>query len=473
MRKVDFENGRITQNILQTAFPMLVAQILNLLYSIVDRVYIGRIPGSGTTALGAVGLCFPIIIIINGFTNMFGMGGAPLFSMELGRAHRQKAETILNTAFRLLTVSALVITAAGELFAGPLLRLFGAAADELPLSLSYLRFYLIGTLPLMLSGGMNPYINGQGFALVGMISVTLGAVTNLVLDPVFIFSLGMGIQGAAVATVLSQILAAVVTMRFLLDRQREHRIRLFDRTPDGKRRFSLPYTRDIISLGLAPFIMQVTNSLVQIACNSVLMRFGGVLYVSVMTIVSSVRSILDVPVLAITEGTSPILSFNYGAKKSGNVRQGIRVMMCIAVPYTAITWLAIQLAPQMFIRIFSTDPEILADASRALHLYFGAFIFQSLQYSGQTVFKALNKRGHAIFFSLLRKAVLVVPLTYLLPQVIVYMAAGTKKFSLHPTDGVFLAEPVSNVVGGLACFITMLLTVLPELKQMEGGIKSR
>ena len=447
MKKVDFENGSITGNILQTAFPMLVAQVLQLLYSIVDRIYIGRIPGVGTDALGAVGLCFPIIILVNGFTNMFGMGGAPLFSIQLGKKRREKAHQILCTAFRLLVITALAITILGELLGGPLLRLFGAGNEEVGTSLSYLRIYLTGTIPLMLSTGMNPYITAMGFATVGMLSVTTGAVANLLLDPVFIFALGMGVEGAALATVISQTLSMLLVLFFLFGKKNEFR-------PSFG--FSFPFAPDIISLGLAPFIMQVTNSLVQIACNQVLMQLGGMTFVSVMTIISSVRSILDVPVMAVTEGTSPIISYNYGARRPARVRKAFAVMLTLAVPYTFLTWILVLMRPAWFIRIFSTDSEILADASRALHLYFAAFIFQSLQYSGQTVFKALNKRKQAIFFSLLRKAVLVVPLTYLLPLV----------FHLG-TDGVFLAEPVSNVIGGLACFTTMLFTIGPELKDME------
>ena len=451
MKKVDFGDGRITQNILQTAFPMLIAQVLNLLYSIVDRIYIGRIPGAGSEALGAVGLCFPIIIIITGFTNMYGMGGAPLFSMELGSGNLKKARDIQNTAFRLLLITSVVIMAAGEIFGAFLLRLFGATPAEVPVSLSYLRIYLLGTLPLMVSTGMNTYINAQGYALIAMISVASGALTNLLLDPVLIFSLGMGVEGAAVATVVSQFLSLSIVLRFLLGKKNEHPVSLG---------WSFPYAGSIISLGTAPFIMQVTNSLVQIACNNVLMHFGGMLYVSVMTIISSVRSILDVPALAITEGASPVISYNYGAKKPGHVKKAIRMMMTMVFPYTLIVWLLIMVKPQMFIRVFSNDPLLVKDAARGMHLYFAAFIFQSFQYSGQTVFKALNKKKQAIFFSLLRKAVLVVPLTYALP------------YLLHlGTDGVFMAEPVSNVVGGLACFITMMVTVMPELKRL-GSISS-
>ena len=446
MKKVDFDHGTITHNILQTAFPMLVAQVLNLLYSIVDRVYIGRIPGAGTEALGAVGLCFPVIILVTGFTNMFGLGGAPLFSMALGQGNREKAIDIQNTALRLLVLVGAGILLVGELLGDRILLLFGATTEELSLALPYLRIYLVGTIFIMVSTGMNAYINAQGFPVIGMISVTIGAASNLILDPLFIFGWKLGVSGAAVATVLSQFLSFLFVLSFLFGKKNELPVCLA---------WSFPYAGAIMSLGLAPFIMQVTNSLVQIACNSVLMQYGGAVFVSIMTIVSSVRSILDVPVMAITDGASPSISYNYGAGRPQNVRKAIRVMMALALPYTVVVWALVMAVPQIFVRIFSEDAAISEGASRALHLYFCAFVFQSFQYSGQTVFKALNKKGNAIFFSLFRKVILVVPLTFLLPA-----AAGLG------TDGVFIAEPISNLIGGMACFVTMLLTVLPELKRM-------
>ena len=447
MKKVDFNNGKITQNILQTALPLLAAQILNLLYSIIDRVYIGHIAETGTQALAAVGLCFPLIVLITGFTNMFGMGGSPLFSMALGRGDKEEAGQIINTAFRLLIVFAAILLAVGEIFGGPILLAFGATKAELPMALSYLRIYLIGTPFIMLATGMNSYINAQGYAVNGMISVTIGAVSNLILDPVFIFAFGLGIRGAAIATVISQLFSAAYVMLFLFKGKNEFKITFA---------FKFPHGKEIAALGTSPFIMQVTNSIVTIVCNNVLMDVGGAVYVSAMTIVSSVRSILDTPVMTFAEGASPVMSFNYGAKRPANVKKSIRVMLTLMLPYTAVVWALVMIFPEMFVRIFSSDAEIMADASRALNLYFFAFIFQSFQYCGQTVFKALGKKYKAIFFSLFRKVILVVPFTLIFPYVFNF-----------GTDGVFMAEPVSNVVGGLACFITMLCTVLPELKKMK------
>ncbi len=447
MKKVDFAQGSITKNILQTAFPMLVAQVLNLLYNIVDRMYIGRIPETGTQALGAVGLCFPIIILVTAFTNMFGTGGAPLFSMALGRGDRKEAEEVQNTAFRLLILTAIVLTLVGEFLGGPLLLLFGATKAELPVSLSYLRVYMVGTVFIMLATGMNSYINAQGFPVIGMVSVTIGAVANLVLDPLFIFALGFCVEGAAIATVLSQLLSFLFVLRFLFGKRNEIRVSFA---------WSFPHAGDIISLGLAQFAMQFTNFLVQIVCNNMLVQYGGTMYVSIMTVLSSVRSILEVPFMSIGEGASPVISYNYGAGKPRRVERAILVMLVAVLPYMVVTWLLVTKAPEFFVRLFSDDAVLLAEASRVMRLYFCAFIFLSLQFTGQTVYKALKKKKRAIFFSLFRKVILVVPLTYLLP----------KLWNLG-TDGVFLAEPVSNVVGGLASFITMLVTILPELRRMK------
>ncbi len=444
MKKVDFDNGTITQNIVQTALPMLAAQIISLLYSVVDRIYIGRIDSCGTTALGAIGLCFPIVILIGGFTNMFGLGGAPLFSIALGKNEKKKAGRILNTALRLEIISGVILMIICELFVPQILSVFGATADELYFSVPYVRIYLVGTIFIMISTGMNPYINAQGYSTIGMISVLAGALSNLALDPIFIFLLGLGVNGAAIATVISQLLSMLFVLKFLLGSKNEYKI-LFERP------FSLPHAKEIISLGLSPFVMQCTNSMVSVVCNNVLMNVGGTLYVSVMTIISSVRQILDTPILAIAEGASPTISYNYGAGRQKKVQNAIAVTAVTAIVYTGLMWIFIEKLPLLFIKIFSDDAVLQQAALRPLHLYFFAFVFQAFQYCGQTVFKALNKKKQAIFFSLFRKVILVIPLTYLLPYA----------FKMG-TDGVFAAEPVSNVIGGLACFTTMVVTVFPR-----------
>ena len=452
MKRIDFENGTVTNNILSAALPMLVAQILNLLYNIVDRIYIARIHDIGTTALGAVGLCFPIIMIITAFSNLFGSGGAPIFSINRGKGDSRTADMIMNTAFTMLCGSAAVLMLIGFLFARPLLTLFGASDDALVYAYPYLMIYLLGTLPSMIATGMNPFINAQGYATSGMLSVTIGAVANLILDPLFIFGLHLGIKGAAIATIISQTLSAAYVFYFLRKKS-EIKVRMLSK---AEWKVCGTDAKNIVSLGSAGFIMQLTNSVVTICCNSVLSGIGGDVYISVMTIVSSIRQMVETPIYAMNEGSSPILSYNYGAQRPKRVRKAIRVMTCMILIYTAIMWSVIIFAPEFLIGIFSSDKELLVDAVEALKLYFAAFIFMDLQYVGQTVFKSLNKKKQAIFFSLLRKVFIVVPLTYFMPYV---LNMGT--------DGVFLAEPVSNVISGSLCFITMLCTVLPELKRME------
>lgn len=452
MKQVDFENGTISGNILRTAVPMLVAQVLSLLYSIVDRIYIGRIPGEGTAALAGIGLCFPMIILVTAFTVLFGSGGAPLCSIARGRGDSEHAQRIMNIAFLMILGTGILLTAVGEIFAMPILRLFGASGENLSYAYQYLRIYMLGTICAMISSGLNPFINAQGFSGVGMRTIVIGAAANIVLDPLFIFVFHMGVSGAALATILSQTLSAVYVVKFLLSKNAELRLQKMSwREFSAEKSLAL----EIIGLGMASFIMQFTNSLVQISTNSVLAHFGGSMFISAMTIISSVRQIIDTPIMAITDGASPVISYNYGARRPGNIRRIIALVTVLALTYTFGMWLFIFLCPEFFVRIFSSDATLSEIAVPAMHIYFAAFVFQALQYCGQTVFKALNKKKRAIFFSLLRKVVMVVPLTFMLPYI----------FGMG-TDGVFLAEPISNVIGGSLCFITMLATILPELKRL-------
>lgn len=443
MKQVDFAHGSITKNIFQTAMPMLVAQVLNLLYNIVDRIYIGRIPKIGTLALGSVGLCFPIITIIMAFTNLFSSGGAPLFAIDRGKQDSIHAQKIMDTSFVMLVYTGAFLTLVLFVLAQPILIAFGASKQTLVYSLPYMRIYLIGTIASMISTGMNAFINAQGYPKAGMTTVLIGAIANILLDPLFIFVFGLNVEGAAIATVISQILSAIFVIRFLTQSQIE--ITLHWIKPSAFYR-----AKDILSLGLAGFIMQLTNGLVQIACNHMLSLSGGDLYVSVMTIVSSVRQMLEIPIWAITDGSSPILSFNYGSKAYPRVKQAFWVMFGLTLVYASLIWLLIEKIPLFFISIFSNDPILQGPSRQALHLYFFAFIFMVFQYTGQTMFKSLNRKGYAIFFSLLRKAIIVIPLTLVLPHWL-------------GVQGVFIAEPISNVIGGLACFITMFCTLWKEL----------
>ena len=334
MKRIDFENGSVTKNIFAAALPMLVAQILNLLYNIVDRIYIARIPHVGTAALGAVGLCFPLVVIITAFANLFGSGGAPLFSISRGQKKNKQAVQIMNTSFTMVCLSAVVLMITGLLFARPLLVLFGASNAALVYAFPYMMIYLIGTLPSMIAIGMNPFINAQGYSTTGMFSVAIGAVANLLLDPLFIFVLGFGVRGAAIATVISQCLSASFVL-FFLAKKAELKVRFLHKNEFSE---SLEYAKNIISLGTAGFIMQLTNSLVSIVCNNVLSVTGGDIYISVMTIISSVRQLVETPIYAMNEGGSPILSYNYGARRPARVRKAMIVMASMILCYTAVMW---------------------------------------------------------------------------------------------------------------------------------------
>ena len=448
--QVDFSRGDVRRGILDVAAPMLVAQVLNLLYNIVDRIYIGKIPGEGTLALAGLGLCFPLITLVTAFANLFGVGGAPLCSIARGQKDEKTAGKIMTNAYFMLVVCGLVLTVAGLVFHKPILYLFGASDETYPYAAAYLLIYLLGTVFVMTTLGLNPYINSQGFARIGMLTVLLGAATNIVLDPVLIFLCGLGVRGAAIATVVSQGFSAAWVLRFLTGPKTELRLRFRGFRPDWA------CIRRITALGTSSFVMSFTDSLVQVACNATLRTFGGDLYISVMTVINSVRQIAQTPVMALTDGASPVISYNYGARQVPRVRKAIRFMTQLGFGYTLLIWGLISLFPAGFIRIFNQDPDLLAAAVPSLHIYFFGFVMMAFQFSGQSVFKSLNKPKMAIFFSLLRKAVIVVPLTLLLPHL-----AGLG------VNGVFLAEPISNCIGGLACYLTMRRTVMPELSAME------
>ncbi len=448
--QTDFSGGSVCRNILEVALPMILAQILNLLYNIVDRIYIGRIPETGTTALTGVGLCFPLITLISAFTQLFGNGGAPLCAMERGRGDKKEAEQIMGNAFALLLTAGVVLMGIGYVFHRPILYLFGASDQTFPYAAAYIRIYLAGTLFVMISVGLNPYINCQGFGSTGMLTVLIGAVLNILLDPLFIFVFKMGVRGAAAATILSQFCSALWVLRFLTGKRAELHLK------KECMRLKASRVKAITSLGVSGFFMAFTNSLVQIVCNMTLESWGGDLYVGIMTVLNSVREIFTMPVTGFTNGASPVMSFNYGEKAFKKVKKAIVFCTVVCVSYTLIAWLILKVRPEFFIKLFNNDPDLVEKGVHSLHIYFYGFCFMAFQFTGQSTFVALGKAKRATFFSLLRKAFIVVPLTILLPR---FRGLGV--------DGVFWAEPISNLVGGTACFITMLVTVLPELKQPD------
>ena len=441
----DFSQGKVWRNIVAQAIPLILAQMVQILYNVVDRIYIGHLPGENNIALTGVGLTFPVITLIMAFTCLFGMGGTPLFAMERGAKEDEKAGKIMGNVFSLLLFSSIILMGICYLFRKPILYLFGASDASYIYADAYLTIYLIGTPFSMLTMGMNGFINGQGFPKMGMMTTIIGAVLNLLLDPVFIFAFNMGVGGAALATIISQMISAIWVISFLL-KKAPLRIQLKNMVIDWK------LAKEIATLGMSGFIMQGTNCLVQVVCNATLQVWGGDLYVGIMTILNSIREILTLPVSGIVNGSQPVLGFNYGAKQFKRVKEGIRFTAFIGIGYTVLAWIFVMLCPRFLISVFSNDGSVLEPGTTALYIYFFGFFCMSFQFAGQSVFQALGKAKKAIFFSLFRKAIIVAPLTVLLPE----LGFGV--------NGVFLAEPISNAIGGLACFLTMYFTLYRKLE---------
>lgn len=450
--KNDFSKGNVVENILKLAVPMTLAQLINVLYNIIDRIYIGRIPEHATLALTGLGLCLPIISIVIAFANLFGMGGAPLCSIERGRGNLKEAEKIMGNSFVLLVIFGLVLTALGLIFKKPMLYLFGASDKTYPFAEQYISIYLLGSIFVMVGLGMNSFINSQGFGTIGMMTVLLGAVANIILDPIFIFVLDMGVKGAALATILSQFLSALWIVKFLTGKKTILKLKT-SCFPLTKQR-----VKDITALGMSGFTMSITNSSVQVMYNASLQNYGGDLYVGIMTVINSVREVISMPVSGITNGSQPVMGFNYGAGEYGRVKRAIIFTSAVSIVYTSVMWGLVHGFPEFFIRIFNQDAELLKAGVPAMRIYYFGFFFMSLQFAGQSVFVALGKARRAVFFSIFRKVVIVIPLILIIPRI----------FG-NGTAGVLMAEPISNLLGGGACFLTMLVTVWPEL----GGKKNK
>ena len=435
--------------LLSLAAPAICAQIVTLLYNLVDRIYIGRME-DGTLAMAAVGICAPIVTVVSAFTGLLGRGGSPLAAIRMGEGNRRAAERYLGNSVSMLVLSSLLIMGVTLALQDPLLTLFGASENTLGYAREYLTTYILGTVFVQMTVGMNYYITTQGFAKTAMVTTMLGGVLNIALDPVFIFALGMGVRGAALATVLSQLVSAVWAVGFLCSG------RSLLRLERRWLRLRLDTVKQVVALGFSSFIMSVTNSAVQSVCNATLQGYGGDLYVGVMTVINSVREVVQTAVNGLTNAAQPVMSFNYGAREYRRVRRGIIFTTAVCIVYTVTVWALLFFFPRAFIVIFNDDPALVAACVPAMHIYFFGFFMMSLQMAGQSVAVALGRSKQAIFFSLLRKAFIVIPLTLVLPRL----------FGLG-VDGVFLAEPISNFVGGAACYLVMLFTIWRELVRRE------
>ncbi len=445
----DFSKGNIRSGILKIAAPMCIAQFVHVLYNVVDRLFVSRIPVTGMDALAGVGLTFPISILISAFANLCGRGGGPLFSISRGKKDLADAERIMGNALSMLLLFAAIITVCGVVWQDRILAFAGADDSTFVYAKEYLSVYILGTVFVMLSIGMNHFINAQGFGKTGMLAVVIGAAVNVALDPVFIYALGWGVKGAAAATVIAQGCSSAWIIVFLRSKKAIVRLR------PSIMRIKPAVVKRIAALGLAGFTMDVTNGVVSLACNTMLQGIGGSMYVSVMTVISSVREIVELPVLGLSHGSQPVVGYNYGAGEYARVRAGIRFVTRCLMTVCAVCWVLLMLFPHVVAGIFNESPTFLETIVPCMRIYFAAFFFMSFQMVGQSVFVALNRTSQAIFFSVFRKGILVVPMILLLPRI---PSLGV--------FGVFVAEPISQIIGGLCCYISMRAT---EKKLLHAG----
>ncbi len=444
----DFSQGKVWKVILSQTIPLTLAQFVQLLYNIVDRIYIGHLPNVGSMALTGIGLTFPVVTLIMAFSCLYGYGGTPLFSIARGSKQDGHAKQIMGNVVSLVFITGIILMIFGQIFCRPILYLFGASDNSVVYAEAYLRIYLLGTIFTMATVALNSFINAQGFPRIGMLTTIIGAVLNIILDPIFIFLFGMGVRGAALATVISQAASALWVLRFLTGPKAVLKLEKSDLP------LNMDIVKKIVSLGTSGFVMQGTNSIVQIVCNSTLQMYGGDLYVGIMTVLNSVREILSLPVSGISSGAQPVLGYNFGARLYDRVKEAIRFTSYVGVGYTALAWAIVFIFPGPIMKIFTSDPEIIKYGIPSMHMYFFGFVFMAFQFTGQMCFQGLGYAKHAVFFSLFRKVLIVVPLTLLLPKIM-------------GVNGVFMAEPISNAIGGLACFITMWFTVYRKLGKEE------
>ena len=436
--KVDLGKNSVGKLLLSLSVPAIIAQLVNVLYNIVDRVFIGRIPEVGETAMAGVGVAFPIIIIISAFSGLIGGGGAPLVAIKMGEKNNDGAEKIVSNSFVTLIAIAILLTVGFYIFKEPILWKFGASEATIGYALEYLSIYLVGTIFVQIALGMNPFINTQGFAKIGMKTVMIGAIINIVLDPIFIFGFNMGVKGAALATILAQMVSAIWVLVFLFGKKSILKIRKKYLKPDFKIILS------VMALGVAPFIMQATESLVLVSLNTQLLKYGGDLAISAMTIMSSIMQIVMLPMLGLTQGGQPIISYNYGAKQYDRVKKAFKLLLTVCLTYSVIMWAALMMFPEVFVSIFNKDPELIRITASSIKIYFAGIFLFGAQIACQQSFLALGQAKISLFLALLRKIILLVPLIFILPM-----------FMDNGLNAVLLAEPVADILAALTtvtCF---------------------
>ncbi|WP_066874111.1 MATE family efflux transporter [Clostridium mediterraneense] len=455
---VNLGEGSVGRLLFKLAVPAIIAQLVNVLYNIVDRIFIGRIP-NGDIAMAGVGVAFPVIMIISAFSALIGMGGAPLAAIKMGEKDKDGAEKILSNSFSTLIILSIILTLIIFIFKEKLLWAFGASDVTINYALDYLSIYLMGTIFVQIALGMNTFINTQGFAKMGMVTVMVGAAVNIALDPILIFGFKMGVKGAAVATVLAQMISAIWVLVFFFGKKSILRIRKEFLKPEFKVVFG------IMALGISPFIMQATESLVIISMNNQLLKHGGDLAVSSMTIMSSIMQVVLLPMMGLTQGAQPIISYNYGAKKIDRVKRTFKLLITCCLTYTSIMWLGLMLKPDLFVLLFNNNPKLIEITSWSIRIYFAGIFLFGAQIACQQTFLALGEAKKSLILALLRKIILLIPLIYILPAILNDKLMAT-----------LLAEPVADIISAattIICFMIFYKKVLSKKILEENEIEEK
>lgn len=438
-REQDLGSDSIGRLMFTLAVPAITAQLVNMLYNIVDRIYIGHIPEIGSNALTGVGICFPIIILIMAFSSLVAMGGAPQAAIAMGQQNNEKAERILGNCFTSLLIVAAALTAVFLVFGKPILWAFGASENTIGYANDYLQIYIIGTVFVQIALGMNMFITTQGFAKTSMLTVVIGAALNIILDPVFIFMFNMGVRGAALATIISQGVSAAWVIRFLTGKRttlhiKKHCMRI-------NPQIMLP----VLALGVSPFIMQSTESLLSVVLNTSLLKYGGDIAVGAYTVLGSVIQIVNLPMQGLFQGAQPITSYNYGAQKFDRVKRSVRLLTITAVTYGTVFWLALMLVPQVFVGMFTSDAALTETTVWAMRIFLAGVFAFGFQGSFQNSFLALGQAKVSLLMALLRKIVLLIPLIFIMPV-----------FFENKLFGVFIAEPIADIIAAIVTTIAFL-----------------
>ena len=449
-REVDLGKEPVGKLLFMLAVPTITSQVVNALYNMVDRMYIGHIPDVGASALTGVGISFPIIMIISAFAALLGMGGAPRASICMGKKDNKGAEKILGNCFSALVICSICLTVLVLLFKEPLLYLFGASENTLPYAESYISIYALGTIFVQITLGLNAFIAAQGFSKISMMTVVIGAVTNIVLDPILIFGFHMGVRGAAVATVLSQAVSAIWAFRFITGKNTI--LRLKKENLKIEKKVLLP----AVGLGVAPFIMQSTESILVLCFNSSLLKYGGDMAVGTMTILSSIMQFTMLPLQGITQGSQPIISYNYGANNPDRVKKAFKLLLISCLVYSTTMWAIAEFTPGLMVSIFTNDSELAGMAIWALRIYMGCMLLMGAQLACQQTFIAFGNAKISTFLAIFRKIIVLIPMIYILPA-----------FMKNDVQAVFLAEPIADFIAITTTCILFYFDFRKVLKSMK------